>query len=84
MPIELLIDAGTIAARVAELGRAITQDFLGKDIVLVPVLKGSYVFAADLARRIELDVPVDRVRAVAHRTQPIERRHAERGSEVAV
>lgn len=59
MPIELLIDAGTIAARVAELGRAITQDFLGKDIVLVPVLKGSYVFAADLARQIELDVAVD-------------------------
>jgi hypoxanthine phosphoribosyltransferase len=59
MPIAPLIDAGTIAARVAELGRAITQDFLGKDIVIVPVLKGSYVFAADLAREVDLDVAVD-------------------------
>jgi hypoxanthine phosphoribosyltransferase len=54
-----LIDAGTIAARVAELGRTITNDFLGKDLVIVPVLKGSYVFAADLVRHIELDVEID-------------------------
>jgi hypoxanthine phosphoribosyltransferase len=54
-----LIDAGTIADRVAELGRAITDDFLGKELVIVPVLKGSYVFAADLMRHIDLDVAVD-------------------------
>jgi hypoxanthine phosphoribosyltransferase len=59
MPLKPLIDADTIAERVAELGRTITQDFLGKDLVIVPVLKGSYVFAADLAREIDLDVAVD-------------------------
>ena len=59
MPFKPLIDADTIAERVAELGRTITQDFLGKDLVIVPVLKGSYVFAADLAREIDLDVAVD-------------------------
>jgi len=59
MPIKSLIDAGTIAERVADLGRAITSDFLGKELVIVPVLKGSYVFAADLARQIDLDVAVD-------------------------
>ncbi|MBW1762737.1 MAG: hypoxanthine phosphoribosyltransferase [Deltaproteobacteria bacterium] len=59
MPMKPLIDAGTIAARVAELGRTITNDFLGKDLVIVPVLKGSYVFAADLVRHIELDVEID-------------------------
>jgi len=59
MPIKSLIDAGTIAERVADLGRAITSDFLGKELVIVPVLKGSYVFAADLARQIDLDVEVD-------------------------
>jgi hypoxanthine phosphoribosyltransferase len=59
MPMKPLIDAGTIADRVAELGRAITHDFRGKDLVIVPVLKGSYVFAADLARQIDLDVAVD-------------------------
>jgi len=59
MSLKPLIDAGTIADRIAELGRAITDDFLGKDVVIVPVLKGSYVFAADLARHIDLDVAVD-------------------------
>ena len=59
MPIKSLIDAGTIAERVADLGRAITSDFLGKELVIVAVLKGSYVFAADLARQIDLDVAVD-------------------------
>lgn len=59
MPIKPIIDAGTIAQRVAELGRAITHDYLGKDLIVVPVLKGSYVFAADLVRHIDLDVAID-------------------------
>ena len=59
MPMKPLIDAGTIADRVAELGRAITRDFLGKELVIVPVLKGSYVFAADLVRHIDLDLAID-------------------------
>ncbi len=59
MPIKPLIDAGHIAQRVAELGRAITHDYLGKELVIVPVLKGSYVFAADLVRHIDLDVAID-------------------------
>lgn len=59
MPTKPLIDAGAIARRVAELGDAITRDYRGQDIVLVPVLKGSYVFAADLARHIDLEVAVD-------------------------
>ncbi|KPK17673.1 MAG: hypoxanthine phosphoribosyltransferase [Myxococcales bacterium SG8_38] len=59
MPLKPLIDAGTIARRVAELGRAITDDYLGEDLVLIAVLKGSYVFAADLARHIDLDLSID-------------------------
>jgi hypoxanthine phosphoribosyltransferase len=59
MPIEPLIDASTISARVAALGDEITRDYQGRDIVVVPVLKGSYIFAADLVRRIHLNVEVD-------------------------
>jgi len=59
MPIKPLFDAGTIAERVAELGEAITQDYAGKNLVVVPVLKGSYVFAADLVRHIDLDVAIE-------------------------
>lgn len=54
-----LIDAGTIARRVAELGRAITNDYVGKDLAVIVVLKGSYVFAADLVRHIDLDLSID-------------------------
>lgn len=59
MSIKTLIDERRIAQRVAELGADITRDYLGEDIVMVPVLKGSYVFAADLARQVELNVEVD-------------------------
>ena len=54
-----LIDAETIQARVREMGAQITRDYQGKDLVLVPVLKGSFVFASDLARAIDLVVDVD-------------------------
>ena len=59
MSIQPLIDAEAIATRVAELGHQITRDYLGEDVVLVAVLKGSFVFAADLARHIDLDVSID-------------------------
>jgi len=59
MKLTPLIDASAIAERVAELGRTITHDYLGQELVIVPVLKGSYVFAADLARHIDLDISID-------------------------
>ena len=71
MPMKPLIDANTIADRVAELGREITHDFGGKDLVIVPVLKGSYVFAADLVRHIDLDMAIDflGVRSYGHQQE---------------
>ena len=46
------ISAAQIAARVAELGEQITRDYADKELVLVGVLKGSFIFMADLARAI--------------------------------
>lgn len=43
-----------IARRVAELGREISRDYEGRDLVLVGVLKGAVVFLADLARAISI------------------------------
>lgn len=55
-----LLSTEQIAARVRELGRAITEDFKDRPLVLVLVLKGSFVFGADLARAIDLyDCRVD-------------------------
>ncbi len=57
--IEEFISAERIAERVAELGRTITEDYQGRDLVLVVVLKGSFVFAADLVRHIDLPLTID-------------------------
>ena len=59
-PIEL-ISAAEIAARVAELGRRITEDYRvrGGDLVLIGVLKGSIIFLADLCRHIQLPISID-------------------------
>jgi hypoxanthine phosphoribosyltransferase len=56
---ELLIPSESIAARVRELGAQITRDYAGKDLVLVTVLKGAFVFGADLARAIDLPLRIE-------------------------
>ena len=58
MAIETLLSAETIAARVRELGAEISERHRGGRVVLVVVLKGSFVFAADLARAIDPDIDV--------------------------
>ncbi|MCA9532159.1 MAG: hypoxanthine phosphoribosyltransferase [Myxococcales bacterium] len=55
----ILLTADTIAARVHELGREISERHRGESVVLVAVLKGSFVFAADLARAIDDSVTVE-------------------------
>ncbi|MGE0788871.1 MAG: hypoxanthine phosphoribosyltransferase [Sandaracinaceae bacterium] len=59
MAIETLLDRETIENRVRELGAQISADYRGRSVVLVPVLKGSFVFAADLARAIDVPVSID-------------------------
>jgi hypoxanthine phosphoribosyltransferase len=56
---ETLITAEAIAARVAELGREITRDKQGEDLVVISVLKGSFMFCADLIRHIDLPLHVE-------------------------
>lgn len=56
---EVLITAARIRARVVELGAEITRDYAGRPLILVGVLKGSFVFLADLARAIDLPLEVD-------------------------
>jgi len=56
---EILLDADTIAARVAELGAQLSADYAGRDPVLVSVLKGALVFLADLMRGMDLPTSID-------------------------
>lgn len=49
----ILLDEATIAARIAELGRQIAADYAGhEDLLLVCVLKGAFMFLADLTRAL--------------------------------
>ena len=54
-----LISSERIAERVAELAARITRDYAGRSVVLLAVLKGSFMFAADLARQIALPVRIE-------------------------
>jgi hypoxanthine phosphoribosyltransferase len=54
-----MLSTETIAARTRELGAQIAKDYADRSLVLVCVLKGSFVFAADLARAIDGPLRVD-------------------------
>ncbi len=56
-------------SRIRELGRQISADYVGKDLVLVGVLKGAYAFFADLARAIRIPVQVDFIIVTSYGTQ---------------
>jgi hypoxanthine phosphoribosyltransferase len=56
---KLLLSEKKIQQRVEALAGIISQDFDRREIVLIGVLKGSFIFLADLARRIKAPVKID-------------------------
>lgn len=62
---ELVISRQEIAARVQALGRQISEAS-GPDLLLVVVLKGAFVFAADLIRAISIPLEVDFIRVASY------------------
>ncbi|MBD8976623.1 hypoxanthine phosphoribosyltransferase [Veillonella magna] len=56
---EVLISEEELKQRVAELGKQISEDYRGEDVVLVCVLKGAVMFFSDLARHITGNVTLD-------------------------
>ncbi|HUL50067.1 MAG TPA: hypoxanthine phosphoribosyltransferase [Gemmatimonadales bacterium] len=55
----VIFDEATIAARVRELGREITARYPDGDLLVLGLLKGSFIFLSDLVRRIERPLQVD-------------------------
>ena len=55
----ILFSEEELKARVAELGRQITEDYQGRAPVIISILRGSYIFMADLTRHIDLPCTVD-------------------------
>lgn len=56
---EILVHRQEIARRTREIARGIDEVYSGEIPVLMPLLRGAFVFAADLARQVEVDVEVE-------------------------
>jgi hypoxanthine phosphoribosyltransferase len=56
---KILYRESAILSRLDELAREITEDYEGKDLTVFAVLNGSFIFMADLLRRIPLQLQVD-------------------------
>ncbi len=66
---QLIIDAEAIAKRVRELGANISEHYGDEPLVMVCVLKGAFIFFADLVRALTIEPEVDFVRLASYGTQ---------------
>ena len=64
--LKILISRKEIAEAVSRLAREIERDYQGKQPLLIGVLKGSFVFMADLIRQIDLPLELDFVRLASY------------------
>lgn len=67
--IKTLISKQEIGKKIAEMGKQITKDFDGEEVICVCILKGSVIFYSDLVRAIDLPVYFDFVRASSYGSQ---------------
>lgn len=65
---EILFSRETIQKRVRELANQISEDYAGKELILIGVLKGAFIFMADLIREISIPCRVDFARLASYGT----------------
>ncbi len=56
---EVLFDREELKAKVAELGQKITEEYRGRELLVVGILKGAFIFMADLIREIQIPLEID-------------------------
>ncbi len=69
--VKIIIPKRELKKRVKELGAKISKDYAGKELILIGILKGSFIFLADLIRQVKIPHEVDFI-AVASYGQEIE------------
>ena len=67
---KVLIPQNRLQERVSELGQEISQAFDGKDLAIVAILKGSFIFAADLLRAVSIQCSIDFMGISSYAGQP--------------
>lgn len=55
----VMITREEIEAKAAEIGRQITEDYAGKDVILVGILRGAVMWMADIMKSIDLELTID-------------------------
>jgi len=63
---KVLYSRDLIAKRVCEIAKEISRDYEGRELVIICVLKGAFVFLADLARRLDIPHTVDFIRLASY------------------
>ena len=63
---KILIDELTLQERIQQLADEITEDYQGKKLTLICILKGSIYFFTDLSRRIKLDTELEFIRVSSY------------------
>jgi len=56
---EILVTREQLTQRIAELGKEITRDYAGEEVLLICILRGGVLFLTDLMREIDLPLAVD-------------------------
>ncbi len=57
--VDIMYSEAEVQAKVKEIGQQITQDYQGKNLLVVGILKGAFMFMADLVRHIDLHLELD-------------------------
>ncbi len=65
---EILFSKETIQKRVKELAEQISEDYAGKELILIGILKGAFIFMADLIREVSIPCRVDFARLASYGT----------------
>jgi hypoxanthine phosphoribosyltransferase len=63
---KVLYSREEIRGKVSKLAEAISEDYRGRDVILVGVLKGAFIFMADLIRCLKIPCVVDFVRVASY------------------
>ncbi len=66
-PFEILLDKDIIAKRISELGAEISEDYKSMNPIVIGVLKGCFVFMADLIREINIPLEIEFVSASSYK-----------------
>ena len=67
--LNLLIESSEIKQKVHELGKQITNDYQDKNLLIIGILKGSFIFLADLIRSIDINTEIDFIRVSSYKDE---------------